>query len=301
LAFSESDKDGTRALVFHQLKFSIVTPSFGQPEWLRLAIASVADQAEGPVEHIVQDGGTQGIQEMIETEFSSLATGGRLKLSVEKDSGMYDAINRGLSKATGDICAYLNCDEQYLPGALSSVEQYFATNPQVDVLFGDVVLLDKEGKPLSYRRTILPSLSHLRLAPLNTLTCATFFRRRLVEAGYLFPSHLKIAGDQYWVFQLLKARVKMAAFPKPLAVFTFTGSNLVQSEQADAERLGWLPKDETRHWWIKLGVILWHRLGKFLAGAYRRRDLSIDIYTRASPHHRQTISARSVGFRWPKA
>ena len=171
-------------------KFSIITPSLGQLDWLRLAAASVGDQEGVDVEHIVQDAGTGSELE------AWAAQQPRLKLYVEKDSGMYDAVNRGLRRAAGDILAYLNCDEQYLPGALSDVANYFATHPEIDVLFGDAVLVNAKGIPLSYRRVTLPSLAHLRLADLNTLTCATFFRRRLVDAGHLFPSHLKIAGDQ---------------------------------------------------------------------------------------------------------
>lgn len=276
---------------------SIITPSFHQLDWLRLAMASVADQEGAEVEHIVQDGGTPGIEEALHANMA-LA---RAQLFVEKDQGMYDAINRGLANARGHLCGHLNSDEQYLPGALREVEHYFRAHPTTDVLFGDAILVDASGLPIAYRRTIKPSLAHLRLADLNTLTCATFFSRRLVEAGHLFPTHLKIAGDQYWIFQLLKAGAKMAVLPKPLSVFTFTGDNLSQSKQAAAEKFGWLPSSESPHRWTTPIVVAWHRLRKLLAGAYRRRDLEIDIYTRASPHHRQRISARQVGFQWPRA
>ena len=96
---------------------SIITPSFNQIEWLRLAVASVADQEGVEYEHIIQDGGTDGIKEIVQSEFGNL--GKRLQVFVEKDAGMYDAVNRGLRRASGEICAYLNCDEQYLPGTLA--------------------------------------------------------------------------------------------------------------------------------------------------------------------------------------
>ena len=99
----------------------------------------------------------------------------QLKLIVERDAGMYDAINKGLRRANGEISAYLNCDEQYLPGALSKVVNFFEAHAEVDVLFADVILTNQEGQPISYRRTVLPKLGHTRLAHLNTLSCATFF------------------------------------------------------------------------------------------------------------------------------
>src|SRR5437660_4692298 len=143
---------------------SVVTPSFQQLDWLRLALASVADQEGVDVEHIVQDGGSEGVEEMFrEMSADSVNSHHNPKLFVEKDAGMYDAINRGLQRASGEICGYLNCDEQYLPGALSEVANYFSSHPEIDVVFGDAVLTDQQGSPLSYRRTILPRLQHVRL------------------------------------------------------------------------------------------------------------------------------------------
>ena len=100
------------------MRFSIITPSFRNSEWLKLCVASVADQ-QVDLEHIVQDAGSD------DGTLDWLLTDSRVKAFVEKDSGMYDGINRGLRKATGEIVAYLNCDEQYLPGALSAVKEMF--------------------------------------------------------------------------------------------------------------------------------------------------------------------------------
>ena len=279
---------------------SIITPSFQQLDWLRLALASVADQEGVDVEHIVQDAGSQGVEEMFtELAGSSVSLQHNVKLFVEKDRGMYDAISRGLRRATGEICGYLNCDEQYLPGTLSKVTKYFASHPEMDVVFGDAILVNVEGVPLSYRRVTLPSLAHLRLADLNTLTCATFFRHRLLDAGHVFPTDLKIAGDQYWVFQLLKSGIKMGVLRRPLSVFAFTGSNLSHTAGAADERLAWLSPQKRPSPWLKPIVVLRHRIGKLLAGAYRRRDVTVEIYTKEQPDRRRKISSR-VGFRWPK-
>ena len=59
---------------------------------------------------------------------------------------MYDAINRGWRRAKGEILAYLNCDEQYLPGGLSAVEEFFRRRPQTDVVFADTVVVDLQGR-----------------------------------------------------------------------------------------------------------------------------------------------------------
>ena len=276
------------------MKVSIVTPSLRQLPWLKLCVASVADQVGVEIEHIVQDAGTG-------TDLSVWAgLQPNLRLFVEPDVGMYDAINRGLRRATGEICAYLNCDEQYLPGALGKVAKFFAAHPEVDVLFGDVVLVDKEGTPLSYRRTVLPTLRHVRHAHLNTPTCSTFFRRKVLDRGFYFDTQWKAIGDAIWVERLLNDKIIMATIREPLAVFTFTGKNLGETAVSRSEALKW--KDDTRGNRLnRVTAVLWHRLRKALAGAYRRRYLEIDIFTLQFPERRQRRTGKQVGFRWPSS
>src|SRR5258708_40267565 len=95
------------------IPISIITPSFRSSAWLKLCIASVADQRVS-LEHIVQDAGSD------DGTLDWLPQDRRVQLFAEKDQGMYDAINRGLRRANGDILGYLNCDEQYLPGTLDA-------------------------------------------------------------------------------------------------------------------------------------------------------------------------------------
>jgi glycosyltransferase involved in cell wall biosynthesis len=266
-----------------------------------MAIASVADQEGIDVEHIVQDCGTEGIQDFFEQiAKTSDRYSYRPRLFVEKDLGMYDAINRGLARARGDICAYLNCDEQYLPGALGKIERYFATNADIDVVFGDVILVDENGTPVSYRRTVLPTKLHIRLSHLNTSTCATFFRRALLDRGFYFDSNWKTIGDAVWIERLLRNGVKMASFREPLAVFTLTGGNLGASEVSRSEVLRWRGPSSTYKRLQQLAIVFWHRVRKARAGAYRRRRIEMDIFTLISPDKRKRFVVDDVGSHWPK-
>jgi glycosyltransferase involved in cell wall biosynthesis len=258
-----------------------------------LALASVADQHGVEVEHIIQDAGS-GLD-------PSTITSPAVRLFVEADAGMYDAINRGLRRARGEICGYLNCDEQYLPGALDKVTKFFDANPEVEVLFGDLVLVNGHGQPISYRRTILPTKRHVRLSHLNTTTCATFFRRQLLDRGFFFDPNWKTIGDAVWVDNLLREGVKMATLPEPLAIFTFTGKNLGDSAISRSEILRWkgVPNAGKK---FETGVtVLWHRIRKAFAGAYRRRRVEIDIFTVQSPEKRQRLVGTNVGFHWPSS
>ena len=124
-----------------EVKFSIVTPSFRNSSWLKLCIASVADQEGIEFEHIVQDAGSD------DGTLDWLPQDKRVKAFIEKDGGMYDAVNRGYRRAQGELLAYLNCDEQYLPGALKVVHDFFERHPEIEVaLAGAIVIGPRIGK-----------------------------------------------------------------------------------------------------------------------------------------------------------
>ncbi|MGH2568127.1 MAG: glycosyltransferase, partial [Bacteroidota bacterium] len=132
------------------MKFSIITPSFRSSSWLKLCIASVADQQGVVLEHIIQDAcSDDGTQDWLSYDR-------RVRAFVEKDDGMYDAINRGFQRAEGDILAYLNCDEQYLPGALKIVCDFLEKHSEVDVLLAGTIVVDRNGCYICHRASLIP-------------------------------------------------------------------------------------------------------------------------------------------------
>ena len=272
--------------------FSIITPTFKQPEWVRLCAASVADQTGVAFEHIVQDGGDgQGLE--------WLAGMPRARLFVEPDLGMYDALTKGISRASGDVIGHLNSDEQYLPGTLKIVQEFFTRHPEVDVLFGDAILISADGTPFSYRRIVTPLRAHTASCHLGTLTCSAFFRRSVVDRGLAYKRDWKVVGDAALVLSWLDAGLKMAAIRRPLAVFTFTGANKGRGKGAQEEGILFRGQPDQQRLIRPTLLSAHHRIRKLLAGAYRRRDLSVDIFTPSSPQRRQKIAAHEVGFGWP--
>jgi glycosyltransferase involved in cell wall biosynthesis len=284
-----------RALVWALMapQFSIVTPSFLQPQYLRLCSASILDQGGVTVEHIVQEGGGIGGLD------GWCPSDPRVHLYVETDSGMYDAVNRGFSKARGLILGHLNADEQYLPGVLSTVWQVFEDNPDLDVIFGDVVLLDSQWIPVSYRRVIMPKKLHTKRVHLGTMTCSTFFRRRLLDKNLYYPTEWKTVGDAVLVLKWLKSGVTMQTIHRPLAAFVFTGANLGNSVTAIEEGRRLAGQQKTNYW-VSLAAQAQHRIRKLFAGAYRRRDVNIQIYLPGHELNRTVVTAKSVGFSWPR-
>jgi glycosyltransferase involved in cell wall biosynthesis len=274
------------------VRFSVITPSFRNSGWLRLCIASVADQGV-ELEHIVQDAGSD------DGTLEWLLQDPRVKAFVERDQGMYDAVNRGLRRAQGEILSYLNCDEQYLPGALAAVDDFFRKNPAVDVLFADFVVVDAEGKYLFHRKVQTPLLYHTWVAHLASFTCATFFRRRLIaEEGLFFNEKLKDVGDADWIVRLLRRNVSMGVLRRFTSVFTLTGDNRYTGAQARRERL---ELASAAPLWARRGkalIVLHHRLRRLLGGIYSQKPFSYALYTAKNPETRTIQKVAQPTAKW---
>jgi glycosyltransferase involved in cell wall biosynthesis len=269
------------------MKFSIITPSFRSSEWLKLCIASVADQQGVKFEHIVQDScSDDGTQEWLPRD-------PRVQAFIEKDKGMYDAVNRGYRRATGDILAYLNCDEQYLPGALATVQKFFETHPDVEVLLAGSIITDSQGEYICHRQLMVPNFRHVWFR-FPVLTSSVFIRRRVIqERGIFFDPRWRDLGDFHWIFALMKAKVPMAACPEFVSVFADTGENMNLKPNAIREM------KETKSMiplWLRPLRPLWilsHRWRRLRAGHFGLAATSYAIYTKRSPAHR-------VEFKVPK-
>jgi len=265
------------------LKFSIITPSFRNSAWLKLCIASVADQQGVEIEHIVQDScSDDGTGDWLPSDK-------RVKAFIEKDSGMYDAVNRGYRKATGDILAYLNCDEQYLPGALKTVQEFFEKNSKVEVLLAGSIVTDGDGKYICHRHSMVPNPHHVWFR-FPILTSAIFIRRKVIrERQIFFDTKWRDLGDFHWVKALMKAAVPMAVSNEFTSIFADTGENMNLKPNARREMA------ETRAMvppLTRLMKPLWivsHRLRRVVHGHFNLKATSYAIYTKVSPDKRVTF------------
>ena len=274
-------------------KFTIATPSFRSSEWLKLCIASVADQEGVTLEHLVQDAGSD------DGTLDWLTSDPRVTAFVEKDSGMYDAVNRAWRRARGEILAYLNCDEQYLPGALKSVADYFAEHPEVDVLFGDVVVIGPTGDYRFHRKILTPTLYHTWVCHLASLTCATFVRRSFIERNDLyFDPKLRDVGDGEWMVRVLQRGAKAAALGKFVTAFGDTGANMSTKPNAIREKKGLADSAPA---WARAMRPLWvalHRVRRAAAGVYSQQPFAYSVYTTNSSQQRNIFRADRPTFRW---
>ena len=244
------------------------------------------------MEHIVQDSCSD------DDTKNWLPNDSRVKAFIEKDSGMYDAVNRGFRRAQGDLLAYLNCDEQYLPGALKKVANFFETHPQIEVVFADSIVIDSHGNYICHRPSLVPG-KHSMWVRFPVLTSSVFIRRSLVtEREILFDTRWRDLGDYWWIREMVLRGVRMAVLPEFTSVFTDTGENMNLKANAQRERR------ETKQLtpaWIRLLQPLWvlqNRLRIALRAGARTMPFDYSIYTLSSPAKRVMFHAEHPTTLW---
>ena len=174
---------------------SIITPSYNQAPYLEQTIQSVLGQEYPRIEYIVIDGkSTDSSIEIIKKYADRLAY-----WVSEKDSGQAEAINKGFSRASGEIFAWLNSDDYYLPGTVAAVVKCFEENSDVVMVYGDMLAVDGNGQTtnvLKYKQLSLEDLLCFQIIGQPSV----FFRRAAFErTGPLDTSFHFSLDHQLWI------------------------------------------------------------------------------------------------------
>jgi FkbM family methyltransferase len=196
-------------------KISIVTPSYQHGRFIERTIRSVLAQRYPALEYFVQDGGstdqTLEVLGRLEEELSGWRS--------EKDAGQADAINRAFERTTGPIMGWLNSDDLLLPGSLAYVAEFFVTHPNVDVVYGNRILIDDGDRQIG--AWVLPPHDDLALTLADFVPQETlFWRRRAWEAaGSEVDSNFHYALDWDLLLRFRSVGAKMERLPRFLGAF----------------------------------------------------------------------------------
>ena len=176
-------------------KISIITPSYNQGDFIEETIRSVLLQDYPDIEYIVVDGKSSDNTIELLKKY-----GNHLTWTSEPDDGQTDAINKGLKKSTGDIVAYLNSDDIYLPGTFLKIVQYFKNNPETDMIYGNIVHINKKSEIIEYKKTKQVTIDNIFTFNVYVPQPTVFLRRSLVKNVGCFDYKLHLAMDfDYWV------------------------------------------------------------------------------------------------------
>jgi glycosyltransferase involved in cell wall biosynthesis len=187
------------------LKISIVTPSYNQGQYLEKTILSVLNQNYSNLEYIIIDGGSTDNSIEIIKKYEKHLT----YWVSEKDDGQSDGINKGLSRCTGDIIAWLNSDDYYEPDTFKNVMSTFAQYPSAGLLYGNcrIIYVDAEGKALQ-QKIISPenvngfSLLHYWKSYFLPPQPSMFWKKSIQDETRLLDKNLNYAMDMDFWLQL---------------------------------------------------------------------------------------------------
>lgn len=196
-------------------KISIITPSFNQDKYIEETILSVINQDYANIEYIIIDGAsTDKSVEIIKKYEKSIYF-----WVSEKDSGQSEAINKGFTRATGDIISWLNSDDILLPGALTKVADYFNNHKEVDIITGHLVLINQFSNIYSSYFTIAQKKSYAANGVYYTSQPSTFWRAEVLKKTGLLNEEFHFQMDKEFLIRVLINGFKFGHINKMLAGF----------------------------------------------------------------------------------
>lgn len=235
------------------MKISVITVCYNSATTIRHTLKSVGDQSHKNIEHIIVDGASvDETLEVIKSAGSSI-----IKLLSEKDDGIYDAMNKGILLATGEIVAFLNADDFYKDVNVLARVAAVMQAEQLDAVYGDVEFFRPGQQNYVVRRYNSGRFSANRLGwgwmPAHP---ALFVRRVLFERYGMFCTSYRIAGDFEFIARVFKhTELRHRHLPESLVCMQMGGIStsgwratlLLNSEMRRACRANAIPTN-----WVKM-------------------------------------------------
>jgi glycosyltransferase involved in cell wall biosynthesis len=192
-------------------RFSIVVPTLNRREMLDAALASIRAQHYPDVEIIVVDGGsTDGTLEALREQRD-------IKLLNGPDAGVYDAFNKGIACATGDIVGILNSDDSYEPGTFDAVSDALDKSPNAHAACGTALLVEQDRVVMTFDREADKVLASPRTTLIGScIPNARFFRRSAMAQVGLFSLEYRFVGDRDWLTRWYEAGMTTVAVAQPV-------------------------------------------------------------------------------------
>lgn len=207
---------------------TVVTPCLNARGTIETALASVREQADDNVEHLVVDGGsTDGTVDLLRATRC-------IRWTSEPDRGLADAMNKGIAMATGEIVGQLNADDRLLPGAIARVRNAFARDTQREWLTAPCLIVDADGREIrslvtQYKRFFLLRYSRRSLLVQNYVQApSTFVRASAYAAVGPYDERFKYSLD-YDMWLRLAERGDPIILDEPLSAFTMAEGSLSMS------------------------------------------------------------------------
>jgi glycosyltransferase involved in cell wall biosynthesis len=180
-------------------RISIVVPSLNQGRFLEATLLSIVNQEYQNTELIIIDGGSNDDSVSVIRKYED-----HIAYWVsEQDRGQAHALNKGLSKATGDIFAWQNSDDIYLPGAFESVSKVFINRPDISVCYGNWFSIDEYDRVTDVHYALLPRRPYAPYENMDVYNQAMFWRMDICRACGGFDENLNSIMDNDFIIRTL--------------------------------------------------------------------------------------------------
>lgn len=203
------------------LPLSIITVTYNAGNTVESTLKSVAEQTTRNFEHIIIDGkSTDNTLDII-----SHYTYPELKINSEKDTGIYDAMNKGLKAAEGRFVIFLNAGDRFSsPMGVDKIIKAMNDNPEADVLYGQTEIIDSSGKILGGRHLTAPRhLDKKSFAHGMTVCHQAFVAKK--ELADRYDLSYRFSADYDWCIRILdKAKQNVYLGDKPLIQYLNEGT-----------------------------------------------------------------------------
>ena len=206
------------------MKVTIITVCWQSAATIEQTIHSVLDQSYPNIEYIIKDGGSTDATLSIIQQYAQ-QSGGRLQFLSEKDGGIYDAMNRGLGLATGDIIGILNSDDVLAHNnVIAQIVARFQENENIDAVYADLVFKDEKTLTRTTRKFIAGKPT-TRLAwhpPHPTL----YLKRKIYEDLGIFDTRFRIAADFDLMLRIVRSgKYQLSYIPENLVFMRDGGAS----------------------------------------------------------------------------
>lgn len=205
------------------MRVSIITVSLNSIKHIAKTIESVLSQSYGDIEYIIIDGGsTDGTLDIIR-KFEPLFNG-RMRWISEKDNGIYDAMNKGIKMANGELIGIINSDDWYSQNAVEILVSEYNKSPDIGVFYGNMYLVDKDGKIVLLAKPTkdLTNYSCYDWMPFGHPTA--FVRKTVYDSIGAFNTKYKIAADHEFVMRCSSKSIKFKYIDEIIANFREGGA-----------------------------------------------------------------------------
>lgn len=221
------------------MKLSLITATFNNHETIRRCLDSVSAQTYKDIEHIIVDGqSTDGTLDLI-SEYRNKDA----RVISEQDSGVYDALNKGISLSSGDIIGFLHSDDYFSHSeVLTNIVQCFSSE-KVDGVYGDIRYVNGRGDVFRYWKSgdYNPKLIRKGWMPPHT---SLFLRNTVYQSSGLFDLEFKISADYDLVLRMLyRDKISLYYLPDVLIEMQTGGmsnrsiKNIIQKSSEDLRAL----------------------------------------------------------------